>query len=198
MARTASILHQYLYWLDHRPIGVPHHVDLVAPPLRVAATADVRDRVVHLRVLAQPLIEEPLQRETARRLEGVDDVLGPDRAVLEVLPAGQRTAIVPVRDEADAETRLTYSWEVREPRSSVLLVPDNSGSATRAFYRAFAADYFGEGNWDEYEFWFGFPDSPFVLLEGLRAFDLVFWFDGGVTSPILQEAAVTRWWVSGS
>ncbi len=105
------------------------------------------------------------------------------------VPAGERTIIVAVGDEADAETRLTYTWDVRDPRSGVMLVPDNSSTTTRQFYREFATDYLGEGNWDEYDFWFGFPDNLNVLIESFRRFDLVFWFDGGATSEVLQEAA---------
>jgi hypothetical protein len=106
------------------------------------------------------------------------------------LPAGERTLQVAVRDEADAETRLAFAWEVREPRSGVLMVPDNSSSDTRSFYRSFTADYLGENNWDEYVFWYGFPDDPRVLLESLRRFDLVFWFDGGSTSSALEAASL--------
>lgn len=105
------------------------------------------------------------------------------------LPAGERTLTVAVGDEAEAETRLELTWEVRAPSGQVLVVPDNAGGNTREFYRTFLADHLGDGGWDEYDFWFGFPDSPFVLLETMRLFDLVFWFDGGATSPILQTAA---------
>ena len=109
--------------------------------------------------------------------------------VLKGLPAGQRTVTVAVTDEADAETRLTYSWEVRAPQGRVLVVPDNSGGTAKAFYREFLASYFGEDGWDEYEFWFGYPDDDRVLLESMRLFDAVMWFDGGGTSAFLKLAA---------
>ncbi len=105
------------------------------------------------------------------------------------LPPGQRTLTVAVGDEALAETRLELTWEVRAPRGPVLVIPDNSSGNAREFYREFLAGYLGEDGWDEYDFWFGFPDSPYVLLETMRQFALVFWFDGGGTSPILQTAA---------
>jgi hypothetical protein len=105
------------------------------------------------------------------------------------LPPGPRTLTVAVSDEAAAETRLTLSWEVRAPRGPLLVVPDNSGTATRAFYRGFLADRYGTDGWDEYDFWFGLPDDPWVLLESMRQYQAVLWFDGGGVSTIFRSLA---------
>jgi hypothetical protein len=107
---------------------------------------------------------------------------------LDDVAPGERTLTVAVGDEAEAETTLELTWEVREPRGPVLVIPDNSGGLTREFYGDILAGYFGEDGWDEYEFWFGFPDSPFVLLETMRKFEAVFWYGSG-TSAILERAA---------
>jgi hypothetical protein len=131
---------------------------------------------------------DPMVHWLEAPFEGGDDI-AEFEVRLQGLPPGQRTVTVAVSDEAAAETRLTYAWEVRAPRSGVLLVPDNSGSATRAFYRSMATELLGEDNWDEYDFWFGYPDRAFVLRESLRQFDLVIWFDGGGTSTVLTAAA---------
>jgi hypothetical protein len=105
-------------------------------------------------------------------------------------PVGPATTLtVSVADEADADTRFHFSWEVREPAGPVLYVPDNSGPQAKAFYRDFLNTEYGEGNWAEYSFWFGFPDHAFVLLESFRKFDVVLWADGGTTSPRLAAAA---------
>jgi len=105
-------------------------------------------------------------------------------------PAGSNTTLtVSVVDEADADTRFHYSWEVREPAGPVIYVPDNSTPQTRTFYRDFLDAEYGQGNWAEYSFWYGFPDHAFVLLESFRKFDAVLWADGGVTSPRLEAAA---------
>ncbi len=105
------------------------------------------------------------------------------------LPAGPATLRVGVTDEAAADSVFSYSWEVREPRSNILYVKDNSSSLGRALYTAVMDDRFGADNWDLYDFWFGFPDHPFVLLETMRLFDAVIWTDGGVTSENLATAA---------
>lgn len=105
------------------------------------------------------------------------------------LPPGQRTLTVAVADEAAAETRRTLSWEVRAPRGPLLVFPDNSGTAARAFYRGFLAERYGQDGWDEYDFWFGFPDAQYVLLETMRLFEGVLWFDGGGVSTIFKAAS---------
>lgn len=105
------------------------------------------------------------------------------------LPPGQRTLTVVTGDEAGAEARLPFSWEVRAPRGPVLVVPDNSGPATKEFYAGFCDQYFGAEAWDLYDFWFGFPDDPNILLKTLRKFECVLWFNGGGTSAVLEAAA---------
>lgn len=111
--------------------------------------------------------------------------------LLDDVPAGQRTLTVAVADEAHTETRLLLRWEVRDPSGSMLVVPDNSSYITQGFYDGILDEVMGEGTYDTYDFWFGFPDSPGVLLATLRKFDVVFWYDGGGTSEVLQRAAAT-------
>jgi len=111
--------------------------------------------------------------------------------MLSDIPAGQRTLTVAVSDEAQAESRITVEWEVRDPAGQVLVVPDNSSPYTQVFYNGVLDEILGEGAYDIYDFWFGFPDSPAVLLATLRQFDLVLWYDGGGTSEVLQRAAAT-------
>lgn len=108
-------------------------------------------------------------------------------------PTGENTTLtVAVNDEADADTRFQYSWEVREPGGPVLFVPDNLAPNTKTFYRNILASEYGEGGWSEYTFWFGYPDHSFVLVESMRKFQAVLWADGGgPTSPRLLDAAQT-------
>lgn len=101
---------------------------------------------------------------------------------------GARTLRVVVKDEAAGEVEFTYTWEVRAPRGRVIYVFDDTSTAGRAFYRGFLDAEFGADSWDTYDFWFGFPDRGFVLLETLRQFDLVIWTGGGA-SPVLAAAA---------
>ncbi len=119
---------------------------------------------------------------------GVGDVYEFEIDVRDASP-GDRTLTVAVRDEAAAETRLTYSWQVRAPRGDVLLVPDNYGSQITTLYRPFLDDYLGVDGYDRYDFWKGFPDRAWVLLESLRKFDVVVWLGGGSTSQIAIRAA---------
>ncbi len=104
-------------------------------------------------------------------------------------PPGPRTLTISVSDEAGSETHFTYSWEVREPRGRVLLVPDNYGSFANNLYRPFLNDYFGPEGYDVYDFWFGYPDDPAVLLNTLRQFDVVLWLGNDVVSQNLTRAA---------
>ncbi len=105
---------------------------------------------------------------------------------------GQRTLTVSVQDEAQGDPRFQYTWEVRAPKNSVLYIPDNSSSVGRAVYNELLDGMFGQGNWDQYDFVFGFPDKPFVLLENMRQFDVVLWTDGGTKSAILSTASATN------
>jgi hypothetical protein len=109
--------------------------------------------------------------------------------VLAGLAPGLRTLTIAVSDEAAAETRFTFSWEVRAPRGRLLLVPDNYGSLVNNLYRPFLNGYLGEDGYDTYDFWYGYPDNPAVLLASLRQFDVVLWLGGGSTSSILSRAA---------
>ena len=102
---------------------------------------------------------------------------------------GARTLTVSVTDEGFSDTRLLYSWEVREPAGPVLWVPDITPTAGRTFFREMLDATLGAGRWDSYEFLYGFPDRAWVLLESMRLFDAVIWSDGGTTSPTLKTAA---------
>ncbi len=104
-------------------------------------------------------------------------------------PSPNKTLTLSLIDEALADTRFTYSWEVRAPKSRVLYIPDNSSTVCKAFYSDFMDELYGEGQWDEYLFWYGFPDSDFTLLESMRLFDVVLWTDGGSTSSIMDIAS---------
>ncbi len=105
---------------------------------------------------------------------------------------GQVTLTVSVSDEAGADTRLPYTWEVRAPKSNILYVPDNTSSLGKELYFNLMDDRYGAGNWDSYDFWFGFPEHPFILLETMRLFDAVIWTDGGANSNSLVRATAPR------
>jgi hypothetical protein len=101
-------------------------------------------------------------------------------------PSTNKTLTVSVGDEAFADTRFSYSWEVREPQSNILYVKDGP---YRAVYHNFMDGIYGEGQWDSYDFWFGYPDSDFTFLETMRMFELVLWTDGGSTSDVMRAAS---------
>ena len=107
------------------------------------------------------------------------------------LSPGEKTLTVSVQDEAQGDPRFQYTWEVRAPKSPVLYIADNSSSVGRAMYGDLLDGMFGEDNWDQYDFVFGFPDKPFVLLENMRQFDAVIWTDGGTMSDVLSRASAT-------
>jgi len=129
---------------------------------------------------------DPMLHWLEAPFEGSSDILEFE-VFVSGLPAGQRTLTVAVGDEADAVTRMTYTWEVREPLGPVLVMLDNAGSMTQQFYRDFLDQYFGVDEWDEYDFWYGMPDHDDVLIESMREFEVVFWIGGGNTSAILEE-----------
>ncbi len=104
---------------------------------------------------------------------------------------GARTLTVSVQDEAGGDPRFQYSWEVREPRSSVLMVQENGSTLGLELYNGFMDGLFGERNWDEYRFVYGFPDHAFVLLENMRKFEAVVWVSGsGDASDVARTATV--------
>jgi len=104
------------------------------------------------------------------------------------IPAGLTTFRVRTSDESNSTAELTYTWDVRAPRSNILFIQDNSSSLGRALYYEYLDARFGAGNWDLYDFWLGYPDRNFVLLESMRQFEAIMWADGGVTSNILKAA----------
>jgi hypothetical protein len=106
------------------------------------------------------------------------------------LPPGVRTLTISVGDESGSASTFTYSWEVRLPRGPVLLVTDNYGSLTSELYRPFLDDHLGPEGYDRYEFWYGYPDDPGLLLVALRQYSVVMWLSGS-TSSNLERAAAT-------
>ncbi len=133
-------------------------------------------------------LADPLTTWVRVPFEGTDLVKEFQVAVSGV-PVGSATLKVAVADEAAADSVFSYTWEVRAPKSNILYVKDNSSSLGRALYGNLMDGRFGADNWDLYDFWFGFPDNPFVLLETMRLFEAVIWTDGGVTSENLTIAA---------
>ncbi|MEN8007725.1 MAG: hypothetical protein ABFS42_11965 [Candidatus Krumholzibacteriota bacterium] len=106
------------------------------------------------------------------------------------VPGPSRTLSVSLRDTVGSGPVFQYSWEVRAPKGQVLYIPDASASRTREFYTNYLNSRFGEGNWDTYTFWKGFPDDPFTLLESIRKFALVVWTDTGTASNNIRQASL--------
>jgi hypothetical protein len=105
------------------------------------------------------------------------------------LSPGLKTLTISVKDEAGGDAWFQYSWEVRAPKNSILYFFDNAGPTTRAVYYEFLNQTFGQDNWDEYIFVFGYPDATAVLVETMKLFDVVLWADGGSPppSPLMQN-----------
>lgn len=108
--------------------------------------------------------------------------------VTDVVP-GLRTLRVSVKDEANSDANFSYTWEVRAPKGPVLFIADGMSPDARAFFTNILDERFGAGGWDEYNFWFGAPDIPTVLLETFRKFSVVFWTDSGAGSLSLKTAS---------
>lgn len=108
--------------------------------------------------------------------------------VRDVVP-GIRTLRVSVRDEALSDANFSYTWEVRAPKGPVLFIGDGMSPDSRAFFEGILDARFGADGWDQYNFWFGAPDIPSVLLETFRKFPVVFWTDGGSGSLSLRTAS---------
>lgn len=106
-----------------------------------------------------------------------------------VLPGPARTLSVSVKDTVGSGPIHQYTWEVRAPKGPVLYIPDSSAPQTREFYETYLDSRYGEGNWDSYTFWKGFPDEEFTLLESLRKFELVLWTDTGTASNNIRAAS---------
>ncbi len=112
---------------------------------------------------------------------------------LKDLDPGQRTLTVSVQDDVFGDDRFQYQWEVRAPSGPVLYIPDTTSPAFgRPFYYDILNEAYGEGNWDIYEFVYGFPDRPHVLLETMRKFQAVMWTDGGGNSSTVMQRASAR------
>jgi len=104
-------------------------------------------------------------------------------------PADQCSLTISVTDEAGADTRFLWDWEVREARGSVILVADAS-PYTDELYFNFMNDTFGVEQWSLYEILYtGLPDRTWVLVETLRQFEAVIWYTGGSSSQNLKGAA---------
>ncbi len=105
---------------------------------------------------------------------------------------GLRTLTISAQDEAGGDAWFQYQWEVRAPKNSILYFFDNSSGPGRDLYYAFLNETFGQDNWDEYDFVFGFPDHAFVLLETMKLFDVVLWSDGGSTTSGVMKRTFSR------
>ncbi len=105
---------------------------------------------------------------------------------------GQKTLTISVQDEAGGDAWFQYEWEVRAPKNSILYFFDNASGPGRELYYAFLDETFGVDNWDQYEFVFGFPDRPFVLLETMKLFEIVLWTDGGSTTSTVMKTTFSR------
>lgn len=107
----------------------------------------------------------------------------------DIPPGSPRTLRVSVRDEAASDANFSYSWEVRAPSGPVLFISEGQTPAARGFYTGVLDTRFGVGGWDQYQFWFGWPEDAAVLLETFRKFQVVFWSDGGSGSLNLKTAS---------
>ncbi len=106
----------------------------------------------------------------------------------DIPPAPQRTLTVSVIDEAYADTRFHWTWEVR-PAVSPLLVVSDSAPFSDQFYHAVMDSTFGVGQWSRYEIvTVGMPDQNWVLVETFRQFEAVMWYTGGTASLNLRNA----------
>lgn len=110
--------------------------------------------------------------------------------VRNLTPDARKTLTVSVTDEANADTRFHYTWDVRAPKGALLYIPDNTSPRFgQPLYRGILTGEFGSDGYDVYDFWFGFPDRADILLETMRLFDAVMWTDGGATSAIMRKCA---------
>lgn len=105
---------------------------------------------------------------------------------------GQKTLTISVQDEAGGDAWFQYQWEVRAPINSILYFFDNASGPGKELYYAFLNETFGQDNWDQYEFVYGFPDKPFVLYETMKLFELVLWTDGGSTTSSVMKRTFSR------
>ncbi len=105
----------------------------------------------------------------------------------DLAPSPTRNLTVAVRDSARAETRLEWTWEVREARGPVLLVADGSPYLDDLYYAAMDS-FFGPGQWSVYSMRHGLPDAGWVLLETFRQFEMVWWYTGSGGSQNLVDA----------
>jgi hypothetical protein len=106
----------------------------------------------------------------------------------DVSAAVERTLTVAVSDEALAETRFPWSWQVREALSPVLLVMD-AAPFIDELYIALMDSVFGVDQWSRYEMlYFGLPDEEWVLLETFRQFSAVLWYTGSLASQTFETS----------
>lgn len=127
-------------------------------------------------------------------------------------PAAARTLTVSVRDEANSDARLSWTWKVLPALGPVLLVADAGPSTYNSFYQPVMDSLFGAGQWSLYNlgsplvgpelagvspelFYVGLPDKTWVLLETMRQFPVVLWYTGGGASLNLKSSIdpVTRY-----
>ncbi|MCP4144259.1 MAG: hypothetical protein GY752_03115 [bacterium] len=102
---------------------------------------------------------------------------------------GQRTITVSVGDEANAETRFYWNWEVLPAVGPVLLVDDFPGNIDVPTYHAHMDSIFGVDGWSLYDLGEGLPDRIWILTETFQQFEALFWYCGSSTSANLSLAS---------
>ncbi|MBT3316716.1 hypothetical protein HN388_01915 [bacterium] len=102
---------------------------------------------------------------------------------------GQRTVTVSIGDEANAETRFYWSWEVLPAVGPVLLVDDFLGNTDVLTYHAHMDSIFGVEGWSLYDMAQGLPDRIWILTETFQQFEALFWYTGSSTSENIGPAS---------
>lgn len=101
---------------------------------------------------------------------------------------GQRTISISISDEADADTRFYWDWEVLPAVGPVLLVDDFPGNIDVSTYHAHMDSIFGVDGWSLYDIGEALPDRMWILTETFRQFDAIFWYNGSSVTQNLGAA----------
>lgn len=118
------------------------------------------------------------------RLWPSDDARDMSIALRDLPPGPERSLEVVVGDEAHAETRFHWTWEVLPAVGHVMLVADVSPSVD-TFYAGMMDSVLGPANWSLYPMRQGLPDDNSVLTWTFGQFDAVVWYTGVTTSAHL-------------
>ncbi len=108
----------------------------------------------------------------------------------EIATPGERTLTVRVADEADADARFLWTWDVLPANGPVLVVDDMPGDYDLAIHHAAMDDIFGRDNWSCYDMEDGLPDRLWVFGKTLEQFEAVFWYTGSTPSYNLRDATL--------